>query len=130
MSAERALFDAYREWRRLARAAHTAIYRRDWRLLFECQRIIQGIQPLITNLTREARDEWRQQKAEGKAKEERLRAVISELVGLLESNQKLLHACRAKARSKREELEQAGRNLRRLQNSYVLARSSAWPSFS
>jgi hypothetical protein len=130
MSAERALFDAYREWRRLAKAAHKAIGRRDWKFLFECQSTVQRIQPLISNLTQEARHEWKQQKADGRAKEERLRAVISELTGLLESNQRLLQDCRAMALFKREKLEQAGRNLKRLQTSYVLTRSSAWTSFS
>ena len=129
MSAEQALFDAYREWRRLAKAAQRAISKRDWTFLFECQRTIQGIQPIISNLTREARDEWRRQEAAGHHSEARLRAVISELAGVLESNQKLLEAYWAKALSKREKLEQAGRNLKRLQNSYVLARSSAWASF-
>ncbi len=130
MSAEQALFDAYREWRRLTKAAHTAIYKRDWGFLFECQRVVQGIQPLISNLTKEARNEWRQQKANGEVKEERLRAVISELAGLLESNKKLLHDRRATALSEREKLGRVGRNLKRLQNSYVLTRSSAWTSFS
>ena len=130
MSAEQALFDAYREWHRLAKAAHRAIYKRDWTFLLECQRVSQGIQPLISNLTREARKEWRRQKADGDVKEERLREVISEVAGLLESNQKLLLSCRTRALSKREELERAGRNLKRLQSSYVLARSSAWNSFS
>jgi hypothetical protein len=130
MSTEQALFDAYREWRRLAKAAHRAIYKRDWKFLFECQSRVQRVQPLISNLTEKARNEWKQQKADGRAKEERLRAVISELIGLLESNQKLLRDCRATALSKRGELEQAGRNLKRLQNSYNLTRSSAWTSFS
>jgi hypothetical protein len=130
MSAEQALFDAYREWHRLARAAHQAIYKRDWKFLLECQRVSRGIQPLISNLTREARKEWRLQKSNGEVKEAKLRTVISELFGLLESNQKLLQTCQARALSKREELERAGRNLKRLQRSYVLARSSAWTSFS
>jgi hypothetical protein len=130
MSAEQALFEAYRKWRRLARAAHRAIGKRDWAFLFECQNIVQRIQPVISNLTEEARKEWKRQKADGKVKEERLRVVITELIGLLESNQKLLCNCRMMALSKREELEQVGRNLKRLQNSYILRRPSAWTSFS
>jgi hypothetical protein len=130
MSAEHALFNAYAEWRRLARAAHRAICKRDWTFLLECQRVIRGIQPNITKLTLEARNEWKQPKVDGAIKEEKLRAVISELKGLLGSNQKLLEACRNRALSEREKLEQAGRNLKRLQNSYVSARSSAWASFS
>jgi hypothetical protein len=130
MSAEHALFNAYAEWRRLARAGHRAIGKRDWDFLLECQRVIRGIQPNISKLTREARNEWKQPKADSAAKEEKLRAIILELKGLLESNQKLLQACRSRALSEREKLEQAGRNLKRLQNSYVSARSPMWASFS
>ena len=130
MSAEQALFDAYREWQRLARASQAAICKRNWRFLFECQKIIQKRQPFISNLTREARGEWRQQKTNGAAKEKELNGVISELMKLLESNKQLLQVMRAAALSKREALEQAGRNLKRVQNSYILARSSTWTSFS
>lgn len=119
MSAEAALFDAYGEWRRLTRAAHLAISRRDWNFLAECQRTTQRIQPLISQLTAEARKEWRQG---GERKgEDQLHSVIDQLKGLLESNRALLHSVRAAALSKRKSLEEASRNLRRLQSAYRLS---------
>jgi hypothetical protein len=130
MSAEQALFDAYREWRRLARAAQKAISRRDWKFFFECQNIIQKNQPFISDLTEEVRKEWKRQKVSCAAKEKELCKMISDLMRMLESNQQLLQTMRAAAMAKREELEQAGRNLKRLQDSYVLTRTPAWTSFS
>jgi hypothetical protein len=130
MTAEQALLDAYGEWRRLARAAHRAICRRDWNFLFECQSIIQKNQPFITDLTQEARKEWKRQKADCEAKEKELHLAILELKKLLESNTQLLHNMRETALAEREKLGRAGRNLKRLQNSYVFAPSPAWTSFS
>lgn len=129
MRADRALFDAYAEWHRLAKAGNKAIHKGDWSFLLECQKVTRGIQPSITKLTREARNEWKQT-ADSTIKEQRLGAVISELAKLLESNRKLLRTARATALCKRDMLEQAGRNLKRLHNSYAPARSAAWISFS
>ena len=130
MSAERALFSAYREWHRLARAGQTAIHKQDWNFLIECQQITRKIQTFIPNLTLRARNEWKERESDCVAKENELRAVILELMKLLDSNKKLLSSARKTALSRREKLEQAGRNLKRLEASYVLERSSAWTSFS
>ena len=130
MNAEEALFRAYGEWHRLAAACHKAASKRDWNFLLECQRLIRNIQPFIPNLTREARNEWKQRKLDVVEKENELRAVITELMALLESNRSLLQAARAKAISERHRLERAGRNLKRLESSYVLTRPPAWTSFS
>lgn len=130
MSAEQALFDAYRKWHRLAKSAQQAIHKRNWDFLLECQGVIRKIQPLISNLTLEARQEWRQRKLDVAAKEELLLAVTAELTTLLESNQKLLRTAQAAALSQREKLGQAGLNLKRLHTSYALTRPSAWTSFS
>ena len=48
MSAEKALFDAYREWTRLANAEGRAICQCDWDFLGECQQLLQNLQPLTT----------------------------------------------------------------------------------
>jgi hypothetical protein len=130
MSAELALFSAYREWHRLARAGQTAIHKRDWNFLLECQQVTRKIQIFIPNLTLQARNEWKERDLDSAAKENELRAVILELMKLLESNKKLLTVARKTALSRREKLEQAGQNLKRLRGSYVLERSSAWTSFS
>lgn len=130
MNAEQTLFDAYREWYRLAKAGNKAIGRRDWDFLLECQNITRSIQASIATLTQDVRNQWKQEKALSAAKDKKLREMISELMKVLESNQKLLRAVRVTASAEREKLLHAGRNLRRIQNSYAGASSSAWMSFS
>lgn len=130
MSAERALFAAVQEWRRLARACHTAIGKRDWNFLLQCQKRVGSIQPSIPNLSREARKEWQRSHANLAAKEKELRALVLELQALVESNQKLLRATKALALAERKKLEQTVLNLKRLQNSYGPASPPAWTSFS
>jgi hypothetical protein len=130
MSAEQSLLDAYSEWHRLAEAEGRAIRRRDWNFLQECQQALKKIQPLIIQLTVAARSEWKNSGADCAAREKIIRAAVWELIGLGRRNKMLLQAAREAAQAKREELEQAGRNLRRLQLSYVSARPAAWTSFS
>lgn len=130
MSAEEALFSCYREWRRLAVAVGKAIRVRNWNFLQECQQVIQKLQPEITRLTRETRSEWQQSGADLTGKEENLKAVISELIELGQRNRSLLQAARRAAQPEGERLEQAGQNLRRLQQSYTVAHPAAWTSFS
>jgi hypothetical protein len=130
MSAEQALLNAYSEWRRLAEAEGKAVRMRNWNLLLECQQAIKKIQPLITQLRFAARAEWKNSGADRAAKEENLRTIVSELIELGQRNKMLLQTARDAAQAKRQELEQAGRNLKRLQLSYVSARPAAWTSFS
>ncbi|HEX3624949.1 MAG TPA: hypothetical protein VH280_05910 [Verrucomicrobiae bacterium] len=130
MTSERSLFDAYREWRRLAKACQKAISRRNWAFLSECQNAIKKLQPSITAITQQVRDQWKRSQVDHTAKENQLRTTILELMALLESNKKLLQAARAVAISKREELEITGRRLKRIQGSYSLAQPSAWTSLS
>jgi hypothetical protein len=130
MSAEKALLEAYAEWRRLAKAAGRAIRLRRWEFLLECQEVSKKLQPLITRLTREARDEWKQSGADLDAKGKKVRRVVLELIELVESNKSMLKAARKVAESERKQLEHASLNLKRLQQSYVVGRPAKWTSFS
>ena len=130
MSAEQALFDAYREWRRLAKAESKAISLKDWNLLAECQNLLQNIQPVITRLTQEAHDEWEKSGADLEAKKAKLRETVAGLIGLARENQLSLRVARELVLAKGRQLAEAGRNLKRLQHSYAPARSSGWVSFS
>ena len=130
MNAERALFDAYRNWRRLARACQKAIGQRNWPFLLRCQGAIKEIQSFTTSATRQVRDEWSRSNADTATKEHELRAIILELKELAESNKKQLQAARATALSRREQLEQVGRNLRRIQVSYGSAQPRVWTRLS
>ena len=72
MNAEETLFSAYREWHRLAKAAHKAIGKRDWGFLLECQAVIRRIQPSITDLHREVSEKWKRSNADCAAKKKRV----------------------------------------------------------
>jgi uncharacterized protein YoxC len=130
MKAEKALLDAYGDWHRLAEAEGKAIRLHDWNFLLECQKVIQRLQPQITELTRAAREEWKQAGADLAAQEKKINAVVSELIAMGECNKSLLQAAREAAKSEREQLEQASQNLKRLQHSYAAGRPTAWSSFS
>ncbi|HEY1789939.1 MAG TPA: hypothetical protein VGJ73_17470 [Verrucomicrobiae bacterium] len=109
----------------MATACQKAICQRNWVLLLECQDAIKKLQPFITTVTPEVRKGWKQSPIDRTAKETELRAMILELEELVESNKKLLQAAQAVALDKREQLGQAGRNLKRLQSSYGSARRPA-----
>jgi hypothetical protein len=130
MSAEQALLNAYAEWHRLAEAEGKAIRRRDWNFLLECQQTLKKLQPFISQLTFAARGEWKKSGTDYFEKEKAIQAVVSKLIELGQRNQTLLKAAREAAQAKREQLAEASRNLKRLQLSYVSARTSAWTSFS
>jgi hypothetical protein len=130
MSAEKALFDAYHEWHRLARAEGSAIRSGNWNLLQECQSRVRQFPPLITRLTCEARGEWRESTADPMAKEKKLQTIISGLMESTRQNLDLIRARRELARAKQEAAAAASRNLKRLQSSYAAARPGRWVSFS
>jgi len=130
MTSNQALLDACREWHRLARAANTAICRRDWKFLLECQCRTKKIHRFVSNLAQNRPHEQRRPEGEVSAGQKQLHTVVRELAALLESNKKLLQAARAAALLEREKLAQSGRNLKRLQNSYASGAPPAWTSFS
>lgn len=130
MSEESALFDAYRKWRRLAGACQKAIRQRNWPFLLQCQSAIRDVQSFIAMATPQVRREWGRSNADCGTKEKELRAIILELAELVKSNKKLLQGARTAALSEREHLGRVGRNLKRIQGSYVSAQPPAWTSFS
>lgn len=130
MNAEKDLLAAYGQWQRLSRAEGQAIRSRRWNFLLECQAVIKNLQPRITQLTREVRAEWKRSATDLAVKERNLHALISQLIVVAQQNQALLATARATATSKLGELDQAGRNLKRLQHSYVTRRPAAWSSLS
>lgn len=130
MSAEEALHEAYREWRRLARAEHTAIQKRDWGFLLKCQHAVRVIQSSIPRLQQEADLERGHSHPGSTTKQKDLHSTVSELIETVKSNKKLLESARLLALAEREKLVQAARNLKRLQNSYEMTRRSRWSSFS
>lgn len=130
MTAEGALLDAYAEWRRLAGAVNHAIRSRNWPFVLECHRVIEQLQPRITQLTGQAAGEWRQPGRACPAGNEKIRLAVLELIKLVESNKSLLNSVRERVSSEHQQQQRAGRNLKRLQNSYAAVHRPAWFSFS
>lgn len=130
MNAETALSEAYQEWRRLAETEGEAIRAGDWGLLAASQRALEHLRDRITKLTDAAKTEWAQLGENFSGKEKNFRAVVSELIQLERHNMTLLAAVRQSFELRRAQLNQAGRNLRRIQRSYAPPRPAIWNSFS
>jgi len=129
MDAGRNLTEAYQEWRRLAETEGAAIGARNWSLISACQKTIEQLQEQISQVSPAARREWA---ASGNrtAREESLKATIEELIRLEQRNQTLLGAMRAAMSEKLDQLDRAGRNLKKIQRSYGAVRPAVWNSFS
>jgi len=130
MTAAQDLTEAYQEWRRLAEAEGEAIRLCNWSLVAACQTALQNLQERITRLSPAARDEWAKRGPRGIAERKTLNAAVRELIQLQRRNQTLLNAICNRTRAKLEELNQAGRTLKQLRNSYGAAQSAGWSSFS
>jgi len=130
MDAERLLNEAYMEWRHLAEVEGEAIALRNWSMVAASQNALQHLQRQISRLAPMVRADWLNSGAEGAAKERALNAVIRELIGLERRNRTLLEGLYEAACIKREELDQASRNLKQIQRSYNSGRPAAWTSFS
>ncbi|HUA69284.1 MAG TPA: hypothetical protein VMA13_12110 [Candidatus Saccharimonadales bacterium] len=130
MNADRALQEAYQEWRRLAEAEGEAIRAGNWMFLFDCQSALRQLQPVILRRTDEARREWDENSLNCEEKENHLNALIISLIELERRNHSLLENRRRVAEAELAKLEQAGLTLRRIQRSYTPARPTSWTSFS
>ena len=129
MSAEQALLDAYKEWYRLAKAGTSAIRAGNWKLLRECQSRVHQFQPVVTRLTDEAREEWKQSGADFTTKEKQLGTLVSGLVELTRENLRLIRQRRETTLVKLDECAAAGRNLKQLTASAQI-QHPGWTLFS
>ncbi len=130
MNADTQLQDAYQEWRRVAEAEGEAIRTSNWSLVHDCQTALQRLQPRIIRCTEEAQQEWTRLGVDRSTKEKDLRSVVTGLIELEWRNNAMLNVLYQTAKSEMNELEQAGKNLRRVQRSYAPARPAVWTSFS
>jgi hypothetical protein len=130
MIAERKLSEVYQEWRRLAETEGEAIGTRNWSLVAACQQAIQHLQEQISRISPAARKEWAKSGSDGTAKVASLKATIHELIQIEQRNQNLLGAMKTTMRTKLDQLDQAGWNLKKIQRSYGGERVAAWSSFS
>ena len=122
MNAEKDLFDACGEWRRLAEAEGESIQTRNWGLVAACQAALAQLQPRLTRFIEAARREWSQREADRLDREKNFRAVMTELIQLERRNATLLGAIRQATKIELQELHQAGRNLKQLRQSTAARR--------
>lgn len=130
MSAEKDLFDACGEWRRLAEAEGESIQTRNWGLVAACQAALAQLQPRLTRFIKAARGEWSRRGVDHANREKKFQTVMAELIHLERRNATLLGAMRQAMRIKLQALHRAGRNLKQIRRSYGGESSGAWSSFS
>ena len=128
MNAERELFRAYSEWRRLVQAETKAIQTRNWNLLSDCHLAIRDFQSVVGGLTVEVRAEWSQSGCNLAEKEQNLRVIVADLIDQTRQNQNLLQAAMARTRIQLDQLGEAGKNLKRIRSVYgqIPSRSRAF----
>jgi DNA anti-recombination protein RmuC len=130
MNTDHELTEAYKEWRRLAEAETEAIQTCNWSMLAACQKSLRNLQRHITELTEASKAEWEKLGSGRSAKSKHLDATIRELIDLERRNHTLLNSIRENAQQQLEQLDRAGRNLKRIHRSYSGELPNAWNSFS
>ncbi len=115
---EKALFEAYQEWRRLTELEGEGIRTRDWTLVADCQNRLAALQTHLIRLTGEAREEWRRTGVELAQKENHLRQTVSSLMELEMANSASLSTAKEGVRAQLDQLGTARQNLKRVERSY------------
>jgi len=126
---EHDLADVCQEWRRLAEAEGEAITARNWSLLAACQKALELLQTRTTPILAATRAEWAGS-ADRADREQKLNALLQELIQLEHRNRTLLDGMLATAHKKMDDLNRAGRHLKQIRRSYAFAPAAAWNSFS
>ncbi len=130
LNAERELFGACREWRRLAEAEGEAIRTGNWELCAACQKSLQQLRDRMSALMPAVRAEWRQAGADRVARMQAFDDTIHQLITLERRNHTRVKALRAAAHAKIQQLNQTRIKLKQLRQAYGFARRPAVTSFS
>ena len=130
MNAQKALHEAYEEWRRLAEAEGEAIRAGNWDLVSDCQIALQDLQPRILRCTEQAQEEWTRLGLDPSAMEDEFRRVIKSLIDLENRNQVSLNTQRSAAQDEFKELTEVNRTLQRVKRSYAQIQTSTWTTIS
>ena len=124
------LLEAYSDWGRLAQLEGEAIRARDWSLVADYQKQLSALQPRITRLTQQAREERQSDGVNHAEKESHLRGIISGIIELETQNNASLAAAKEVTRKQLDQLDSARQNLKRVRRSYSPLRPAVWNSFS
>jgi len=98
--------------------------------VLECHKVIEQLQPKITELSRQAKSEWQRSGTNPAPAGKILHSTVLELINLVESNKALIHSTQERAKSENQLRRHAVQNLKRLQQSYAAVHQTAWSSFS
>jgi len=127
---EKALLEAYEDWRRLTELEGEGIRARDWTLVTDCQNRLATLQTRMIRLTSDARAEWRRTGTDLSEKESHLRQTVSSLMELEMANSASLSAAKEAACLKMNQLDSARQNLKRVERTYSSTGSAGWNSYS
>ena len=130
MTHETALFEAYKNWRRLAELEGDGIRASDWKLVTDCQNRLAALQTRLVRLTNDAREEWRRTGADLAQKQETLRQTVSGLMELEMENSASLSAAKEITRVQLNQLDGARQNLKRVERTYSSVGSAGLNSLS
>jgi hypothetical protein len=130
MTADRELFAAYQDWRKLAELEGESIRACNWSLVTDCQKRLSALQARILRLKNEAREEWRRTGADLTQKENQFRETISSLIELETQNSTALAVAKVATRAQMDQLDVARQNLKRIHRSYSAVGPAVWNSFS
>ena len=125
LNAERELFVACREWRRLAEAEGQAIRTRNWEFCAACQKSLQQLRDHMSALMPAVRDEWRQAGDDRPARMQAFDDTLHQLIELERRNHTLVATLRAAAHAKIQQLNQTRLKLKLLRQAYGFARGPA-----
>jgi hypothetical protein len=118
------------QWTRLTQAEGTAIQAAAWPALKQIQSQKAGLRKAFSQAAAKFSQEEAAAGPGGPASKP-FRVEVSRLLALVARNGAVLAAQLSRARSRQELLDQANRNLRRIQSSYVRPqRAAAWHSYS
>jgi hypothetical protein len=129
VNTERDLFEACREWRRLAEAEGEAIRTGNWGLCAACQKSLQHLRERMSALLPAVRAEWRQARDRA-ARMQAFDDTVYQLLKLERRNHTLVQAVRAATHNKLQQINQTKIKLRRLRQAYGFAHGPAEHSFS
>jgi predicted deacylase len=129
MSARKELAGILEKWLQLTRAEGAAIQAAAWSALGEIQARKAALRKSLAEAMRACVEE--EAGSAGKFAPRAFRAEASRILSLLTRNGAALAAQLSRAKAQRESLDQADRNLRRIERSYVrLHPPTAWHSYS
>src|SRR5437773_10556166 len=112
------LTEAYQSWGEWTRREGDAIQAADWMHVRQCQEAKRHLQTRILQLTDATQRQCLRGEFEAADLERQVRSLVANLITLENRNEQLLREQQQKLEAQREQLEEANRNLRRVQRAY------------